>query len=438
MGRLQVTITANGLEARLRVTPGPMAYIEDVQATLADAGITHGLDESAIAELAARLADPRARCAVAVAFGTAPIRGADGNLVGELVADRSPGTVDETGRIDYRERATIQPIRTEEFVAEIMDPTAGTPGWTVSGNMLRSEPGNRHAERIGDGLRQSGNRLFAKRDGAVLHTHDLLDVVPLYTHSGDVDFRSGNLRTNGSLRIEGDVNAGFTVNADGDVEIRGTVEDASVTAQGSVLVGAGILGNTHSIRAGKDIVCHHATAAKLIAGGTITIEKDAVQTTARGEKVFAIGPHGVRGGALYGRECVAAEVLGCQAGSTTRIVVGEAPGQDARAAREHLKTARATRVAIRNGRHDATLAKRSGKATRNLTNALDSERATQRRLERRRREQLATAWVRVSKTCYPGTVIRFGDAELRPETALGPSIFRYDSDRNEVVRETLQ
>ncbi|MCA8951749.1 MAG: hypothetical protein KDE27_19730, partial [Planctomycetes bacterium] len=89
-------------------------------------------------------------------------------------------------------------------------------------------------------------------------------------------------------------------------------------------------------------------------------------------------------------------------------------------------------------RLDRRAARDSGsKALRAAVRAGDHEQQERLRLRQRQAELLAAAVIRVSDTCHGGVVLRFGNAEFSPDTALGPSAFRYDSERRTIVRGEL-
>lgn len=242
MERLQIKIAGNGLEARLHAVAGPAATLDELMAALQSAGVVHGLDDDAIATVARQLEDPGAAIDVVIARGSAPEAGTAGCLRGELLAAREAGHARADASIDYRERTTLHPVAAGAPVAEIVPPTPGKPGRSVLGRALPCKPGRPHAQREGPGVRRQGDVLVAARDGVILASERKVDVVDLYTHSGDVDYDSGNLHSKGSLVVKGDVRAGFRADADGDIEVAGAVLDGAVDAGGSVRVGQGVLG----------------------------------------------------------------------------------------------------------------------------------------------------------------------------------------------------
>lgn len=428
MGRIHVTVAANGMCATARVAPGAVAPPGELDDVLRLAGIVHGLDVAACRLLAARLGDPNAAADAVVAAGSPPVPGQDGRLDGALLAAQQVGRTDERGNVDYRERDLLRSVAAGEVVATIVSPTDGTPGRDVCGRTVPARSGRAHRQRLGDGVRRDGQRLIAVHAGVVLANERLVDVVPLYTHAGDVDYRSGNLHTTGSLLVKGDVTDGFTATADGDVVVAGIVQGGGVVAGGSVHVGRGILGGADTVRAGGDITCHHATSARLVAGREIRVADQVTDSHLQALCVRVTGGHGsVRGAEVCARDTIEVGTAGSPSGTRTVLAVGDLLQERAALARRTVATARVDRAASRSDR--------GRKGVRAAVRAGDAERRVELALRLRQREILRTAGIRVLGICHPGVVLRFGDAELRPTDELRAARFRFDIDQERIVRE---
>lgn len=428
MGRIHVTVAANGMGATARVAPGAIGSPGDLHATLRLAGVVHGIDVDASRRLAARLADPNATADAVVATGTPPVPGQDGRLDGVLPAAMQVGRTDERGNVDYRERDLLRSVAAGDVVATIVSPTAGTPGRDVCGRAVPARSGRVHRQRFGNGVRREGDRLIAAHAGVVIANERLVDVVPLYTHPGDVDYRSGNLHTTGSLLVQGDVSDGFSATADGDVVVAGVVQGGGVAAGGSVHVGRGILGSADTVRAGGDITCHHATSARLVAGGEIRVADQVTDSHLQALRVRVTDGHAsVRGAEVHARDLIEVGTAGAPGGTRTVLAVGDLLQERAALARQTVAAARVDRAA---GRGD-----RGRKGVRAAVRAGDAERRGELALRLRRREILRTAEIRVRGICCPGVVLRFGDAELRPTEELRGAHFRFDLDKEQIVRE---
>jgi len=422
--RFAITIDESGLVAQLQVMPGPAVTAADLHAWLAAQGVVFGLDEAAVAAVAARLSDPDYLDAVVVANGTEPVCGDDGELRGGLIAGPVAGKVRDAQKIDFRERSMLPPVKKGEPVAEIVKPTAGTKGCDVRGHEVAAAAGDAHGYEFGSGVTVEGRHVVAAREGVVLVADDFVDVVQLYTHDGDVDYESGNLHTEGSFVINGSICTGFRVTASGDVIVAGDVQLGAVTAGGSVHVSQAILGCEDVVRAGADITCHHTAASRLLADRSIAVSDQVHESTLQAPRIDVLGGRGtVRGARLKARDKIHVGSAGSPAGTETVLAVAQLLEERNDHARRALKSARLDRTAGRSGK---------AKDVRAASKALDAERAELVRLRRRQRELMATARIRVDGTCHEGVIIRFGAAELRPETELQAVTFRWDPEASEI------
>ncbi|MCB9876253.1 MAG: DUF342 domain-containing protein [Planctomycetes bacterium] len=426
MGRIHVSIAPDGMTATARIAPGPVALPAALGEALAAAGVVHGVDEAACRSLAARLADPSTDASAQIAVGAAPQHGRDGCLEGTLLEGQRVGRPDHLGNIDYHERDLLHPIAADAKIARVVPPTDGVDGRDVRGRRLPARPGKAHRQRLGAGVRLTEGALFAAVDGVVLATDRLLDVVQLYSHNGDVDYRSGNLHSKGSLLIQGDVTEGFSATADGDVVVGGVVQGGGVRAGGSAHVGKGVLGHDDAVRAGADITCHHATAARLVAGRDIAVADQVADSQLQAQSMRIVDGRGsVRGSELRARDRIEVGTAGSPAGTTTTLIVGDLLQERAELARRTLAAARAER------------AERGRKGVRAAVRAGDAELQLQLTLRARQREILRAAEILILGVCHQGVVLRFGDAELRPTEDLRAVRFRFDLRLDSIVRERL-
>jgi uncharacterized protein (DUF342 family) len=408
VARLRIVIRDQGLAADLTAVAGPAASHADVEAALAAARVVHGIDPNAVAQFAARLADPQFAGTVQVATGRAATNGTDGRLVGAFLVPKLPGTEQPDGHIDWHERELLHPADPDDVIARVVPAEAGEPGCTVTGTALPARPGQDLRQRLGSGVRLDGERVLAGIAGVVLATDRLLDVVPLHVHAGDVDLASGNLHSNGSLQVRGDVQPDCAVTAAGDVQVTGIVQDGRVTAGGSVQVAQGVLGSRAEIRAGQDLRCRHATGAQLHASAAVVVgdQLHHCQVAARDITVLT-GRGTVVGGELRAARRIEVRTAGTAGGSATLLAVGDLLAERTELARLDAELAKLERTVLRAERGGGQLlAARKGPRLAVRT----GDRVHQRRLEliAKQRELLRHAQIVVRDTLHPGVVVQFG------------------------------
>lgn len=407
----------------------------ELRAELAQAKVANGLDNDAISQLANTLVQPEWSGQAVVARGTAPIAGADGHLAVMGPPGLRPGRPHADGHIDYRERQCLLPVPADVCVATIVPPTVGTPGRSVQGRALASKPGAPLRVRVGPGLRQEGDRLFSNRGGALVLVPPLVDVVPLYVHSGDVDYESGNLHSDGAIEVRGDVHEGFTVDATADVRVAGAVLDATVNAGGKAIVDQGVMGNHAAVTAGTDLYCRHATGASLRAHDTLTFGDQASHCRLRAGRIVATSGRGtIFGGELRARDAIVVRTAGTAIGSPTTFVVADVADDEAELVRQAITDLKVADRAVQRGRLDTG---RSAKVARDVVRASNPAQQAMLRLRMLQRERLRTAVVEIHETLHAGVRIQFGERTFVSDLPRQRLRLRWDEPNDRIVEENL-
>jgi len=76
--RIGVKLSHDALLAQLTIAQGPAADMAAIEATLAKAGITEGIDWALLARTSESLSDPNYTLDEVIARGRPPVEGADG------------------------------------------------------------------------------------------------------------------------------------------------------------------------------------------------------------------------------------------------------------------------------------------------------------------------------------------------------------------------
>ena len=393
--------------AMATLVAGPSSPPVDLDGALTTAKVVHGLDQPAIATLAQKAADPSFAGKAVVARGTPSQPGKDGSLDDSPPFGQLPGQLRADGSIDYRERHFLVPVADGMALGRLLPPTAGEPGRDVHGQPLAAKAGKALTLRIGPGVRLTDGRLFASRSGVLLRDGRQIDVVPLYSHSGDVDYASGSLHSEGAIEVGGDVREGFAVAAHGDVHLHGALLDGTVTAGGSVRIEQGVLGAAARVKAGGDVWCRHATGATLAGDGGVVFADQAAHCRIHAATVAARTGRGtILGGEVRAKRSIVVLVAGTPAGAATRFAVGD------------LLDVAASSVAATNLDHKVTERARQrltlqgpdrGKALRGSLRIADTRLQDELQLRLRQRELLASAFVEVHDTLHPGVRVAFGE-----------------------------
>lgn len=430
-----MVIAADGQQAELHVAKGAACREAELRTALTDAGVSFGIEEAALHQLATAAAAADWSGSAVVARGEPARNGRDGFLAIVDPPGLRPGTTHQDGTIDFRERRYLLPVAADTAIATVMPPEPGRNGTTVGGRVLPAKAGAPLRLRPGPGVRLERDRLIAVRGGVLSLAPPMVDVVPLFVQGGDVDYRVGNLHTEGSVEVRGDVQQGFAVVATHDVHVVGAVLDATITAGARALVDQGVLGEHARVTAAGDLYCRHATAATLHASGMVTFGDGASHCRALGEQIVAATGRGaVFGGELRARGSIVVRTAGTGQGARTLLAVGDVSDLEAAAVREALADQKLSDRARQRGRQDGG---RSVKATRTAVRLGDPAQQAKLRIRMQQRERLRSAFVEVHETLHPGVRVQFGDKSFSTDSPRRHLRLRWDEEHDRIVEEDL-
>lgn len=430
-----MVIAADGLQAELHVAKGAACTEAELRTALTGAGVSFGIDDAALHELAGQASAADWSGSAVIARGEAAGNGRDGFLAITDPPGLRPGTTHQDGTIDYRERHYLLPVAADTLVGTLMPPEPGRSGRTVAGKVLPAKAGAPLRLRPGPGVRLEGERLYAIRGGVLSLAPPLVDVVPLFVQGGDVDYRVGNLHTEGSVEVRGDVHEGFSVEATHDVHTAGAVLDATITAGARAIVDQGVLGDHARVTASGDLYCRHATAATLHGGGVVTFGDGASHCRALGDRIVAATGRGaVFGGELRARTSIVVRTAGTGQGARTLLAVGDVSDLEAAAVREALADQKLADRALQRGRQEGG---RSVKAIRTAVRLGDPAQQAKLRIRMQQRERLRTAFVEVHETLHPGVRVQFGDKSFSTDSPRRHLRLRWDEEHDCIVEENL-
>lgn len=260
----RVEIVDNEMQANMIVTGaygGRALLAAEVMKALSDAHVTKGINKLALRKvlmLSNNLAAGDEKIQP-VAAGRLPLPGKDA-IFQPLVEDvskriLSPKRIAGSERVDMRNLGeTITVAQGDELMRRI-PPTKGTPGFTVTGNAIPSQPGKDALIKAGKGSeisKDDPNLLIASVSGLPILKDKCVDVDNAMCLKA-IDVSTGHIKFKGSLVITGNVDPGMVVRATGSITIGGFVESADVQAQGDILVGKGIIG--HNVEEGEPRSC---------------------------------------------------------------------------------------------------------------------------------------------------------------------------------------
>lgn len=335
--RIDIEIADDAMQAAVSLTPakgGQQASIEQLLAALLEAGVSVGVDHSALLEACnAGIAEK-----LVVARGEEPEEGSDSGFASLLseISDRAP-RVDENGLIDYREHSALTLVEQGAALMRRTSAVPGKPGQTVKGD--RIEPRPVRDEPFSDQLTgakvsaEDPQLLTAAIAGAPVLVRCGVVVEPVLRVK-EVNLASGNIYFDGTVQVDGDVIQNMKVQATGDIFVDGTVEGGTLSAKGNVTVKGGIIAASRVDAVGS-ISARFTEGSSLSAGTVIALEDAALDATLLGLNQIVIGAKNPQRGRLVGGSATAklllqVPILGSDKSGVTKVVLGYDPELEAR------------------------------------------------------------------------------------------------------------
>ena len=278
-----VDISFDRLSASLLIYPPlpdkNMLNTENLEDFLRESGLCQGIDHDAV-EKAKRIIAAGANeiTEIRIAAGTMPEHGTNAYLEYALEVGPIAGLCLPDGSIDFRERRVMVGVKAGEIIAKKIPAVPGIPGISVLGE--RIEPKNGQDIRI---ITQGDARYFeeiqsvkATRDGVLsLVKNNTIKVSSKQKITGNIDFKTGNIDSQGCLTITGSVQAGFKVKSGGDLKIEGSIMSAQVTCGANCVVKGGITGKSAGLEVAGDADITFIEQSTLSAGGIVVIRRQA-------------------------------------------------------------------------------------------------------------------------------------------------------------------
>jgi len=437
-----VKISNDNMEATVeleRQSESPL-HVEAIKRALAEAGVLHGIDETACGHLveSAGSVPSGGQLSQRVALGTPSIDGEDGRI--EMLVEYhrdGAGQVQDFGKIDFHDRGAFTPIEKDQLIANIVLPTPGTPGRNVRGAEIKPHPGKPARFRAGQGTTViDKTQLRAIRAGDLRCIDELVEVMDTIKVSGNLNFEVGNIDCEGKVRIDGDVLPGFHIHATGDVQIFGLVDAAEINSQGTVVINQGVLRGSR-IYAKQGIMVGYVRESYLESEGNIKIVYEAVNSTIVSADTISVSSNGsVVGGSLLARNNIEVGTAGHARGVSTYLAAGVSPLDELRAAKLKLDIHRASK-------REAVVDRMKDLAKPEHHPALDKLVSHHAAKRDQQLEALTTlqqnpvaysdSRIKANTAVHSGVHIRIGRAETLIKRELGQTTFYYDADSGEVV-----
>jgi uncharacterized protein (DUF342 family) len=183
---------------------------------------------------------------------------------------------EDTGRVDYWERAENRAVQADQLLAVVLLPLEGKSGRTLEGNEVPVAKPKPARLRAGKGVRTEETddciHVYAAVSGRVTLKDGNVSVDDVYAIRGDVGIETGNIHHTGALVVQGDVREGAQIECDGDVLIKGMVEPCRIVCGGNLTVGGGIVGDEDQrLDVAGSVQARYLNDVTLRCGGDVTV-----------------------------------------------------------------------------------------------------------------------------------------------------------------------
>jgi uncharacterized protein (DUF342 family) len=275
-----------GREAIIRLTApkrgGKPPTLKNVLSSLADQGITYGIDESAIISA---IKKGRYNLPIRVAKALFPTKGGPARF-SYIFGIRAENQTEPQDRLE---------VIPGQILAVKSLPEHGNPGISIFNEEIPGILGDSFSITAGENtyLSEDGRVLYATDYGEANWTENRCDVQRVLRIDGDL---SQDLSFDGRVIVSGKILGNIKLSV-GDLYVKGDIEKGvNITATGRVETEGDILGDQGTeitIHSKCDIIANSASYANLKAGGSCLISTGLAHCNTVADSVIAVGRKGV-------------------------------------------------------------------------------------------------------------------------------------------------
>lgn len=265
------------------------------------------------------------------AEGLRPVRGED-SIIKTLNVENGKPILKQEGKIDYYDLMLIKKVDEGDWLGERIDPTEGIPGKNIKGEIISQEKGkllNLNYDKTSVSEVKKGNitTLIAMHGGAVKNVDGRITIQRHLEISGDVDFKTGNIKFNGYVTIRGTVIDGFSVEASNDIEIEGALGIGNVksiiSTHGSIYIKGGISSKSRCVvKAKENIYIKFAENTEISCGEILHVGYYCIHCNVNAREVIVEASNGhIIGGNTIANIKISVPILGSESYKRTTVVV---------------------------------------------------------------------------------------------------------------------
>lgn len=432
----------NNMEATLKITKpnkGRETTLESILKLAEEKGIVFGLRKKAIQTmLSEKIYDRK----VILAKGKDVKHGTDAIIKYTFqktsnIENTSSKSTKDVKSIDFKELNLFQNVAVDEILAQKIPLTYGEDGIDIFGKTISAKVPKDIQIIPGRNTYLTDDEMYLKSqiDGQLIQKGKSLSVEPLLTIPGNVDYATGNIDFLGSVIVKGNVISGFSIKSGEDIYIEGLVEDCELTAEGSIIVNNGILGNEeflHTIYAKEGIKAQFIQHMKIKTNGSVEVNKHILHSTVEaGDKVIVTSGTGkIIGGEIKAQKGIECNIAGGPFETPTKLILdvySETVKEESEINKEML-VLEENKFKIEKLLKDVEALKQLS-AINNRYITLQEDRS----FIEEQRQSIKTHSIRVLNKVYPGVIIKIGRELYLNRSEKIRTDFLIDKETNELV-----
>lgn len=296
---IEISLSKDKLEAFAQVNLtsaemdkiGKKVLMSEIISAMSSKGIIYGFD---IQEIVKAL-QPMSR--ITIAKGLLPQKGDDAVTEYYKVEEAKP-EIYQNGDVNHYELNLINKVLKGDWLGERFEPKDGTPGKTVTGDVIPALKGDQVAFKYDKKTvyeeydkEKDVTYIRAARIGAVVIENDIISVCNYLEIEGKVSFKTGNVDFDGFVDIKDVVEDNFSVTADQDIQILGDMGIGGVdqieSREGSIYIRGGIAGKGKAkIVCDGDLYTKFAADCDIECNGTVHIGYYALNANIKAKEVI--------------------------------------------------------------------------------------------------------------------------------------------------------
>ena len=422
----------------------PPITLENLYEVIEKSGVKFGVNRKAVLDI---VSEKKRGEKILIAEGLGPAPGEDAKFEFYFPTEKSLRPQIKDGHVDYKEVNIVSSVEKDAVLVKKIPSKLGPKGFDVFGNEIAARNGKDINIVPGQGTYkdpEDNSMIRSSIEGVVFYNprNYNIQVQKLYVIPDSVDYATGNVHVKSSVEIKGDVKPGFSVTTPYNIQVKGVIELATISCEGTLTVKDGIIGDgSEAIKVGGDLHSGYINNQHVKCGGSVYVSTEIRNAVIEcDDEVVVVKGNGIiLGGKITATNKVSAPFIGNTYNIPTEIEVGVITKYKEEYLRKEVE-----RLAVQKQIDDykqriTLIAQKSPDSVKDsrLSAFRDKWNEYSEHLEKIEKEmsEFKDAYynvedpvVCVTKTVYPGTIIKIKHVIYEVKDELTHVIFRLTGD----------